>query len=123
MNNRQYLDLNPIFHNWLENHSNEIMFINRGYHYAPTSKLRDQLIGMLNDYLLRIDSKAGGAVIWRSIHMPHPSCQNSQHSVPFPSQNYSLYETKGIMQSLKSTYNWYEIIQQDKNLFARCLIN
>jgi hypothetical protein len=116
MNNRQYLDNNPIFYDWLGNNSNAIMFINRGYHYAATSpKYREQLQEMLEGYLSRIDSNSG-AIIWRSVHMAHPSCQKYDHSSPFTTQNYSLYETKDIINSLRATYHWYDVVHQDKEL-------
>jgi hypothetical protein len=141
MNPNQYLDINPIFHTWLEKHPNALLFINRGYHYKESSPtFRVQLESILSDYLSRINTNTptmtgsdrvvdrekggdGGAVIWRSIHMSHPECQKYQNSYPFTSQNYSLYEgNQKIISALMRTHSWFEIIRQDQQ-FIRPLLS
>lgn len=127
MDNNAYLDISPTTLEWISNHSNAIMFINRGYHYQRTSP--DYMKGfesVMKEYLQRLHheppsspsprSSKNGYLIFRSIHMAHPSCSKYKDSYPFTDLNYSSYQTPTIMKQYHSSYNWYEIIQQDKEL-------
>ena len=153
MNNNAYLDVSPTTLEWIGNHSNSILFINRGFHFQRTTNDYEKHFKfILTNYLQRIHhqyspshssshtshsifsssfhsssthsslSKSNGYIIFRSIHMPHPSCSNYISSYPFTKENYSLYETPNIIQQLHQSYNWYDIIEQDK-LFIQPIIN
>lgn len=116
INDSQYLDRSQAMLSWLQNNSNAIMVINRGYHYSNDKIMRTEIPLTLGTYLTLLTPKEEsplrdtGLLIWRSIHEGHPGCEKYFDSPPFDKSNYSQY------QSRDEGYQWASTRLQDSQI-------